>query len=120
MMARCGQQTMSRPWNVTQPYRLGAPMTNPPASAIERYLEELYRWNRRINLTTVPKEQAWERHVRESERVLDAFDIPTRARLIDVGTGAGIPGMVIATLRPDLIVTLLDSDRRKCAFLHHV
>lgn len=88
--------------------------------AIQAYLDELYRWNQRINLTAVPREQAAEKHVEESMAVLRAVAPQDGARLIDVGSGGGVPGIPIAIARPDLRVVLLDSDQRKAAFLTHV
>jgi 16S rRNA (guanine527-N7)-methyltransferase len=84
-----------------------------------RYLDELYLWNRRIHLTTVPREQALERHVGEARRLLLAADPPAGARVVDIGSGGGVPGLVIAILRPDLHVLLVDSDRRSAGFLTH-
>lgn len=87
-----------------------------PAAA---YLDELYRWNARINLTAVPREEAEARHLAQSLALLRAVDPPPGARLIDVGSGGGVPGVPIAIARPDLRVVLLDSDQRKAAFLTH-
>ncbi|HZS13552.1 MAG TPA: 16S rRNA (guanine(527)-N(7))-methyltransferase RsmG [Candidatus Dormibacteraeota bacterium] len=87
---------------------------------LRAYLDELDRWNVRINLTAVPREHAWDRHVAEVLPLLDAVAPPPAARVIDVGAGGGVPGVPMAILRPDLRVTLLDSDRRKAAFLTHV
>jgi 16S rRNA (guanine527-N7)-methyltransferase len=87
---------------------------------LERYLDELDRWNRRLNLTAVRREQAWGRHVLESIALLDAAEIAAGSRIVDLGSGGGIPGVPAAILRPDLAVTLLDSDRRKAGFLIHV
>lgn len=89
-------------------------------SALSAYLNELDRWNRRLNLTTVRPDQAWRRHVEESAELLDVAAPAAAARVVDVGSGGGTPGIVIAILRPDLALTLLDSDARKAAFLRHV
>ena len=101
----------------------GGPTTQPTATqraALERWLEELYRWNRRINLTAIPAEDAWERDVLEAMRLLDAADPAQGALVVDVGSGGGAPGLPIAVVRPDLRVVLVDADRRKAAFLAHV
>jgi 16S rRNA (guanine527-N7)-methyltransferase len=87
--------------------------------AIQAYLDELYRWNQRINLTAVPREQAEQKHVAESTALLDAVAPADGARLVDVGSGGGVPGIPIAVARPDLRVVLLESDQRKAAFLTH-
>ena len=88
--------------------------------AITLFLDELARWNARINLTSVPAADGWRRHIDESVELLEAADPASGAAIVDVGSGAGIPGAVMAILRPDLQVTLLEADARKAAFLDHV
>jgi 16S rRNA (guanine527-N7)-methyltransferase len=90
------------------------------AASIARFLDELSRWNRRINLTSVGREQASRRHVDESLHLLDTADPAAGSRVIDVGAGGGLPGLVVAIVRSDLHVALLESDSRKQAFLTHV
>lgn len=68
----------------------------------------------------MPREEAWARHVGEALDLLDAVAPAEGARLVDVGSGAGIPGIPIAVVRPDLEVVLCESDRRKAGFLAHV
>jgi 16S rRNA (guanine527-N7)-methyltransferase len=86
---------------------------------LQDYLDELSRWNARLNLTAVPAERAWTRHVEEVVLLLDACPVPQGAHVVDVGAGGGVPGIPMAILRPDLHVTLLESDRRKAGFLTH-
>ncbi|MGH7721432.1 MAG: 16S rRNA (guanine(527)-N(7))-methyltransferase RsmG [Candidatus Dormibacteria bacterium] len=87
---------------------------------LERHLDELEHWNVRLNLTTVPRARAWERHVDETLLLLDSAALPAAGRCADLGSGGGIPGVPIAILRPDLAITLIESDRRKAGFLVHV
>jgi 16S rRNA (guanine527-N7)-methyltransferase len=87
---------------------------------LERHLDELETWNRRLNLTAVPRDHAWERHVEESLAVLEAMTPAAGWRVVDIGAGGGIPGLVVAVMRPDLAVTLVEADRRKAGFLVHV
>jgi 16S rRNA (guanine527-N7)-methyltransferase len=84
-----------------------------------RYLEELYRWNERINLTSIPRDEAEQRHLAEARHLLVRAGPATGARVADIGAGGGVPGLVMAILRPDLRVTLIESDRRKAGFLLH-
>jgi 16S rRNA (guanine527-N7)-methyltransferase len=85
------------------------------------YLDELQRWNARVNLTAIPAERGWEKHVVETQRLLDAIGahLDRGSSVVDVGAGGGVPGIPLAILRPDLRVTLLDSDTRKAGFLTH-
>jgi 16S rRNA (guanine527-N7)-methyltransferase len=87
---------------------------------LQAYLDELQRWNMRINLTAVPPELAWAKHVEEVVALLDACSPADGARVVDVGAGGGVPGVPMAIFRPDLRVTLVESDQRKSAFLTHV
>ncbi|HEV7678512.1 MAG TPA: 16S rRNA (guanine(527)-N(7))-methyltransferase RsmG [Candidatus Dormibacteraeota bacterium] len=85
------------------------------------YLDELQRWNARVNLTAIPAERGWEKHVVETERLHRAVaaHLDAGASVIDIGAGGGVPGIPLAILRPDVRVTLLDSDTRKAGFLTH-
>ena len=80
----------------------------------------LTAWNRRMNLTRVsdPGEAA-ERHFGESLLLASRVGAEVRSAL-DVGSGAGFPGLPLAALRPDIEVTLLDSVQRKAVFLREV
>ena len=86
---------------------------------LRRYVDELYRWNRRVNLTTIPREQAESRHIGDARRLLAQADPAPGARVVDIGAGGGVPGLVMAILRPDLQVTLVEADQRKAGFLLH-
>ena len=89
-------------------------------SQLADYLTELERWNRRTNLTAVPPADRWRRHVVESLEFARALQIDDGAAVIDVGSGPGVPGLVVAVARPGLRVTLLEGDSRKAGFLTHV
>ena len=87
---------------------------------LERYLDELYSWNDRVNLTSVPRAAAWERHIVDSLSLLPVVPPAPGAAVVDVGSGAGLPGIPIALTRPDIAMTLIDADARKAGFLTHV
>jgi len=96
------------------------PPSTPQRALLERHLDELDRWTRRLNLTSVPRDRAWDRHVGETVALLDAAALAEGSRCADLGSGGGIPGVVVAVLRPDVSMTLVESDRRKAGFLVHV
>ena len=88
---------------------------------LEIYLRLLLEWNRRMDLIAeVGEEEILDRHFTDSLTVLRTELIPERSRIIDVGTGAGFPGMVLAMARGDLEVTLLDAQQKRLNFLEAV
>jgi len=88
------------------------------------YYQELVDWNQRVNLTTVTDyEEVQIRHFLDSLTVTLAWRQQINSlefHLIDVGTGAGMPGIPLKILLPDIKLVLLDSTAKKAAFLHHV
>jgi len=88
--------------------------------ALDAYLDELANWSAHLNLTTVPRDQMWSRHVDEVVELLEVAAPAHGNRVVDLGSGGGVPGMVMAILRPDLRVTMLEADKRKSGFLVHV
>jgi 16S rRNA (guanine527-N7)-methyltransferase len=84
---------------------------------LEAMIETLAKWQKAINLVSRNTlDDAWARHVVDSAQV--APQIPSDAQsLVDLGSGAGFPGLVLAAIRPDLDVTLIEADARKAAYL---
>lgn len=86
-----------------------------------KYYELLIEWNEKMNLTalTSPEDVAL-KHFADSLFLLRYADIKKEARVIDVGTGAGFPGLVLKIARPDIKLTLLDSLNKRIVFLNEV
>lgn len=84
-----------------------------------KYYELLIEWNEKMNLTAITEErEVAEKHFADS--LLPMELIPQNARCIDVGTGAGFPGIPLMIMRPDITVTLLDSLNKRLIFLNEV
>ena len=101
---------------------LGAELPEPAGAydQLATYAGELVRWNERINLTgarDVP--ELVDDHLADALPLLAHLPAGAGA-LVDVGSGAGLPGVVLAVLRPDLDVTLLEPVTKKRHFLAHV
>ena len=85
------------------------------------YLRMLGEWNRKMDLTAVEGEEEWlDKHFIDSLTVLKTDWIPETGSLIDVGTGAGFPGLVLALAREGMQVTLLDAQQKRLRFLEAV
>jgi 16S rRNA (guanine527-N7)-methyltransferase len=107
---------------------LGVPLSPHTVARLVLYLRELTRWNEKVNLTALTTDlHIVIKHFLDS---LAAFKIirpdPTiirpgaGLRVLDVGTGAGFPGLILKIQDPELAVTLLEPSMKKAAFLHHM
>ena len=96
----------------------GLEITDNQESQLEKYAEMLIEWNQKINLTAIvePKEIGI-KHFLDSMLIFKNSEIPHNAKVIDVGTGAGFPGVVMKIVRPDLRLTLLDGLNKRLVFL---
>ena len=96
---------------------LGVDVSRETIGQLEALVRTLVKWQKAINLvgrTTI--EDVWSRHILDSAQLAPL--IPAKARsLVDLGSGGGFPGLVLAVLRPDLDTTLIEVDARKAAFL---
>lgn len=79
-----------------------------------RYLDLMYVWNRASGLTTIPREKAVRLHLLDS--LAAAFAV-TAGPCVDLGTGAGLPGLVLAIASPGTAFVLVESNRKRCSFL---
>lgn len=96
----------------------GFNLTENMLTQFEQYAALLVEWNQKMNLTAITEPcQIAVKHFLDSLLTLQSFDIPKGARVIDVGTGAGFPGVPIKIARPDIDLTLLDSLHKRLTFL---
>ncbi len=99
--------------------RLGVEITPSMAGLFMRYLSELKAWNRKINLTSLRE---------DSDIIIGHFldsisaapFVPAGSRLLDIGSGAGFPGIPIKIVSPSVDVTLLESVHKKVMFMREV
>jgi 16S rRNA (guanine527-N7)-methyltransferase len=97
---------------------LGSPLTDSAPPRLAQYLSLLAKWNRTYNLTAIREaSKLVSHHILDSLAVLPHLHCTS---IVDVGSGAGLPGIPIAIARPDWRVALLDSNHKKGAFLRQV
>ncbi len=82
------------------------------------YAQELLKWNERVNLTAITEPgQVVEKHLLDSLAALPELDATGARRVLDLGAGAGLPGLVWALARPALELTLVDAVAKKVSFM---
>jgi 16S rRNA (guanine527-N7)-methyltransferase len=101
---------------------LGLELTAEQQQAFEQYAEELIAWNKsRANLTAITDPIGIEvRHFLDSLSVMRVARLAPGTRLVDVGTGAGFPGIPLRIVNPDVQLALLEATGKKIAFLEHI
>lgn len=96
----------------------GFPLTGHQVAQFDRYRAELLRWNKRINLTAITDDdEITHKHFLDSLSVLEHISLKTGDSVIDIGTGAGFPGIVLKIYIPDIRLTLVESSKKKVSFL---
>jgi len=101
---------------------LGLYLASEQVEQFETYYQELMLWNRRVNLTTiVDYEEVQVKHFLDSLTIVLAVkDMSRPLRLLDLGAGAGLPGVPLKILFPSIHLILLDSMGKKTGFLSHL
>jgi 16S rRNA (guanine527-N7)-methyltransferase len=101
-------------------HRLGLELSQQQLGQFLRYREELLDWNTRINLTAISDpDEVLLKHFLDSLSLLMVYDVPN-ARLLDIGAGAGFPGLPLKIVRPQWQVLLLEATGKKVTFLQHI
>lgn len=101
--------------------KFGIEISTLQSNQFSDYFELLVETNKVLNLTAITElNEVIIKHFIDSIFLLKVYDLPLNSKLIDVGTGAGFPGIPLKILRPDLDVTLLDSLNKRLNFLDEV
>lgn len=107
---------------------LGLSLDESSLERLQQYLEQLALWNRTYNLTAIRDPEGMRvQHVVDSlsvlpvlDRIFQAMQEPAEFRILDVGSGGGLPGVVIAVLRPHWQVNCVDAVAKKTTFIRQV
>ncbi len=100
---------------------LGLELTPEIQQAFSQYADELLAWNAHTNLTAITDPEAIEmRHFLDSLSVMRAVPLTPGQRVIDVGAGAGFPGLPLRLVMPQIELTLLEATAKKTTFLQHI
>ena len=99
----------------------GLVLTGEQFTLLEKYVRLLLEWNGKINLISRrDQENVWLAHVLHSVSPWFFIELGASLRVLDLGTGGGLPGIPLAILRPDLSITLLDSILKKVDAVRHM
>lgn len=109
---------MNKEQFITELKKLNIELTEEQLNQLETYCNYLLEYNEHTNLTAIKdKEGVYLKHFYDSITFIKAIDLKAYNNLLDIGTGAGFPGLVLKILYPHLEVTLLDSNNKKIKFL---
>lgn len=100
--------------------RLGLSLDQAQHRAFSTYLDELDRWDKVARLTAYRSARSRALHLILESLLLFPLLPPESSPLLDIGSGPGVPGLILRLARPDLRLTLIEANRRRANFLRHV
>jgi 16S rRNA (guanine527-N7)-methyltransferase len=101
--------------------KLGIFLSDEQLEKFEVYYRELIDWNKKVNLTRITDYQEVQvKHFLDSLTILTAVELNEGMRVIDIGTGAGLPGIPLKIIFPEINLTLLEATAKKALFLEHI
>ncbi len=96
-------------------------LTKDQEEKLQKFYKLLIEWNKKINLTRITDEkEVYEKHFYDSLTLVKAISLEGDKTLLDIGTGAGFPGIILKIVYPNLKVTLLDSLLKRVKYLNEV
>ncbi len=96
-------------------------LTEEQIKKLDKFYNLLIDWNHKINLTTITiKEEVYLKHFYDSLTIVNIIDLTKKLKVLDVGTGAGFPGIVLKIVFPNLEITLLDSLQKRINYLKEI
>ena len=96
-------------------------LDNEKLNKLDKFYELLIKWNEKINLTRITsKEDVYLKHFYDCLTLIKVIDLNDNLKVLDVGTGAGFPGIVLKIVFPNLKITLLDSLNKRINYLNAI
>ena len=106
---------------VSQAAELGVKIDDEASDRFDKYAQMLVETNKTLNLTAITEpDEIVSKHFVDCLSVFNFVDFPKGAKIIDVGTGAGFPGLPILIANPELEVNFLDSSQKRIGFIKDV
>jgi 16S rRNA (guanine527-N7)-methyltransferase len=110
-----------REFLVTSTNGIGISLTGRQTGEFLVYLSQLLAWNKTINLTSITDPfEIISKHFVDSLTALKAYKFPPHSLVVDVGSGAGFPGIPVKIVQSDLRLLLIEPSQKKCSFLHSI
>lgn len=101
--------------------KLGIVLTSTQENQLEMYYNLLIEWNNKMNLTGITdRNSVYLKHFYDCITLIKAIDLTKNLKIVDVGSGAGFPGLVLKIVFPNLNVVLVDALNKRINFLNHV
>lgn len=101
--------------------KLGIVLTSTQENQLEMYYNLLIEWNNKMNLTGITERNSvYLKHFYDCITLIKAIDLTKNLKIVDVGSGAGFPGLVLKIVFPNLNVVLVDALNKRINFLNHV
>lgn len=101
--------------------KLGIVLTSTQENQLEMYYNLLIEWNNKMNLTGITERNSvYLKHFYDCITLIKAIDLTKNLKIVDVGTGAGFPGLVLKIVFPNLDVVLVDALNKRINFLNHI
>ena len=101
--------------------KLGIVLTSTQEKQLEMYYNLLIEWNNKMNLTGITdRNSVYLKHFYDCITLIKAIDLTKNLKIVDVGSGAGFPGLVLKIVFPNLNVVLVDALNKRINFLNHV
>ena len=101
--------------------KLGIVLKSTQEKQLEMYYNLLIEWNNKMNLTGITERNSvYLKHFYDCITLIKAIDLTKNLKIVDVGTGAGFPGLVLKIVFPNLDVVLVDALNKRINFLNHV